>query len=197
MNEQEKLVEQLAGKIICYHGTTPANAKSILKEGFRAGSYFAYRVEDSLAYGGPYLFAVAFSADHSMWHGEENGFQFHLREAMGPEEILWHTPIVLTLLAVERERCAEIAHKHWHQHQPYDEQFSSDQISATVLTAGTIRDEILALPPGVGALEEHDEMVRAEAVKPYITFLEHHETCPSGRHEGFDSCNCGLRALLQ
>ena len=103
MTTISNLTERLAGKIICYHGTTPENAKSILWDGFKKGSYFAFRVEDSLIFGGPYLFAVAFSADPAMWHGEENGFQFHLREAIGVEEILWHTPAILELIKQKAE----------------------------------------------------------------------------------------------
>lgn len=142
------LRERLAGKIVCYHGTSQENVESILREGFREGSYFAYRVADSLAYGGPYLFAVAFSVDPAMWHGEENGFQFHLREAMGPEEILWHTPIVLTLLAAERERCAESL-----KLVPYLADTDEHQKEGHRLIEACQRT-IRALPPGPDALKE-------------------------------------------
>ena len=178
--ESIELVERLAGKIICYHGTTPENAESILKEGFRAGSYFAYRVEDSLAYGGPYLFAVAFSADPAMWHGEENGFQFHLREAMGPEEILWHTPIVLTLLAAERERCAEIAcgycrngnkpycHSQAEERQGWFHKLTPGGDEMPPIEVACKANAIRALPSGPDALKEHDERVKAEAVLGFL-----------------------------
>ena len=98
MNPNITPEEMAAGRVVCYHGTSKENAESILREGFMAGSYFAYRVEDSLKFGGLYLFAVGFSADPALWHGEPNGFQFHLRQAIGPEEILWHTSIVQELI---------------------------------------------------------------------------------------------------
>lgn len=45
---------------IVYHGTNEANAKKILKHGFKIGTYFATHLEDSLGFGGNYVFEVAF-----------------------------------------------------------------------------------------------------------------------------------------
>ena len=49
---------------IIYHGTrNKANAKSIVKNGFRPSTYFAIHQEDALGYGGNYLFEVAYESD--------------------------------------------------------------------------------------------------------------------------------------
>jgi hypothetical protein len=48
---------------ICYHGTNEENAASILKTGFRYGSWFAASLQDALAFGGPHVFLVAFDFD--------------------------------------------------------------------------------------------------------------------------------------
>ena len=45
-------------KKIWYHGTTKVNAKKILKEGFKKGTYFADHLEDALYYGGNNVFEV-------------------------------------------------------------------------------------------------------------------------------------------
>jgi hypothetical protein len=45
---------------ICYHGTTEANAKAILSEGFRDGTWFAANLQDALGYGGLHVFEVVF-----------------------------------------------------------------------------------------------------------------------------------------
>lgn len=55
---------------IFYHGTTEENAQSILKEGFRIGTWFAAHLEDALAFGGPYVFRVRIDYETSTW-------QFH------------------------------------------------------------------------------------------------------------------------
>ena len=46
--------------LYCYHGTNEENSKSILKDGFREGTYFAYHLEDALTFGGQYVFLVEF-----------------------------------------------------------------------------------------------------------------------------------------
>jgi len=43
---------------IVYHGTNVVNARKILREGFKEGTYFAIHMEDALGYGGAYLFEV-------------------------------------------------------------------------------------------------------------------------------------------
>jgi hypothetical protein len=48
------------GKLqIVYHGTTEANAKKILKHGFKPDTFFATHLEHALGYGGNYIFEVA------------------------------------------------------------------------------------------------------------------------------------------
>jgi hypothetical protein len=46
---------------VWYHGTTKENAENILKEGFRAGTYFGQHMEDALHFGGDIVFEVWFS----------------------------------------------------------------------------------------------------------------------------------------
>ena len=46
-------------KKIYFHGTNRKNAKSILKNGFRKGTFFADHLEDALCYGGRNIFEVA------------------------------------------------------------------------------------------------------------------------------------------
>jgi hypothetical protein len=49
--------------IICYHGAgTAARATRIMEQGFLAGSHFARHLEDALAFGGRFVFEVAFDA---------------------------------------------------------------------------------------------------------------------------------------
>lgn len=44
---------------IVFHGTNKEDADSILKGGFRANTYFAQNLADSLEFGGEYIFYVA------------------------------------------------------------------------------------------------------------------------------------------
>lgn len=75
--------------MIAYHGTpTKKNAESIKQRGFKIGSYFAYRIEDALAFGGRHLFKVLFSDDPSNWRGEPDGWQFWTRETIPPTAIV-------------------------------------------------------------------------------------------------------------
>jgi hypothetical protein len=46
-----------------YHGTTEENAASILREGFREHTTFGRHLEDSLNFGGDFIFIVYFTAD--------------------------------------------------------------------------------------------------------------------------------------
>jgi hypothetical protein len=71
---------------VAYHGTATIEARdSILKEGFRKGTYFAYRIKDAQTFGGKYIFEVEFSIDG--FQGDENDWQFHLRDPLPPEAI--------------------------------------------------------------------------------------------------------------
>ena len=46
-----------------YHGTTKEASEIILKEGFRAGTYFSKEMASSLVMGGDYVFWVWFNED--------------------------------------------------------------------------------------------------------------------------------------
>ncbi len=77
---------------IAYHGTDPDSAKQILESGaFRTGTYFAFRIEDAIKFGGPCVFAVKFSEDPKHWKGESDGWQFHLRNPYSTDNILEKT----------------------------------------------------------------------------------------------------------
>lgn len=52
---------------ICYHGTDPAAASLILKEGFKDGTWFAANLQDALGFGGLCVFEVAFDKDSPDW----------------------------------------------------------------------------------------------------------------------------------
>lgn len=65
--------------MIAFHGTNKEAAEKIRMGGFRAGSWFARKLEWAVKFGGLYVFAVEFSDDPQMWHGElwEDDWQFH------------------------------------------------------------------------------------------------------------------------
>lgn len=73
--------------VIAYHGTVARRLASILREGFRVKTYFAYRKQDAIARGGPYVFTVRLSGDPNKWQGEPDGWQFHLRNPLSPNVI--------------------------------------------------------------------------------------------------------------
>lgn len=78
-------------KVIAFHGTSEENAASIKREGFKYGSYFAFRIEDALAFGGNHVFAVEFSDNPSKWHGAldgPDGWQFWTQEHIPPSAII-------------------------------------------------------------------------------------------------------------
>ncbi len=89
--------------MIAYHGTTRKNAVSIVKEGFRSGTYFAYNVRDAQFFGGPWIFAARFDDDG--FRGSYNDkWQFHLQNSLPPGAILWvkHLPWVTYMV-----RCSD------------------------------------------------------------------------------------------
>jgi len=69
---------------IVFHGTKRLQAKSILKEGFRAGTYFATHLEDPLAFGGNYVFEVAYPSEKIA----EGAWQFVINQRLSPENIV-------------------------------------------------------------------------------------------------------------
>lgn len=76
--------------MIAYHGTCAENVQSILDKGFHPESWFAREKMAAVIYGGPFVFAVDFSDDPSMWHGEPwpDNWQFHINGWHGPEHII-------------------------------------------------------------------------------------------------------------
>jgi len=69
---------------IVYHGTNAANAKRILKNGFRAGTYFAWHMEDAIGYGGLWIFEVVLPTRLA----PKNNWQFTLDNQVPPEFII-------------------------------------------------------------------------------------------------------------
>ena len=64
--------------ILAYHGTTPENAASIRKEGFRKGTYFAYKRDDAAQFGEVIL---KVQLDPNGFEGPPD-FQFWLRDPL-------------------------------------------------------------------------------------------------------------------
>src|SRR3990167_6845113 len=54
-------------QIIAYHGTNKKGALSILKNGFAPYTHFAQHLEDSLEFGGSWVFAVYFKQIANNW----------------------------------------------------------------------------------------------------------------------------------
>jgi hypothetical protein len=81
--------------VIAYHGTNREAAASIHREGFRPETWFSWRLEDALGFGGPCIFMVEFSDDPKRWSGfpEEDDWQFHTSIPIEPEHILGYTII--------------------------------------------------------------------------------------------------------
>jgi len=73
-------------KILAYHGTNKKAADSILKNGFNKGSWFAYHLEDALAFGGNYVFVVWFDKKKFNNTGKKD-WQFWTQERISVESI--------------------------------------------------------------------------------------------------------------
>ena len=72
--------------VIAYHGTSLENVESILKEGFRVKTYFAWSFQDALAFGGPCVFSARFN--EAGFQGNDDGWQFHLRDPLSSDAIV-------------------------------------------------------------------------------------------------------------
>lgn len=73
-----------------YHGTRrPETLELIIQGGFIRGTYFAHDVQHAILHGGDYVFAVEFAEYPGCWKGEPDGWQFWIRDPIGPECILW------------------------------------------------------------------------------------------------------------
>ena len=77
--------------MVAYHGTRKKETQDMILElGFRRGTYFAFDIRDAIAYGGDFVFCVELDDDPEKWKGEPDGWQFHLRDPLGPEVIKWY-----------------------------------------------------------------------------------------------------------
>jgi hypothetical protein len=78
--------------VICYHGTTAANAKSILREGFKPGTWFARHLEDAIGFGGGHVFEVAFPKHtllaYDKRRGADDSWQFTEGRRISPKRIV-------------------------------------------------------------------------------------------------------------
>lgn len=75
--------------VVAFHGTHESQTVArILLKGFKSGTYFAYKIEDAIRFGGPYIFVVKFSSEQGRWQGESDGWQFHLRDPLPAENIV-------------------------------------------------------------------------------------------------------------
>jgi hypothetical protein len=70
---------------IWFHGTNKTASEQILKDGFKAGTWLARHLEDSLAFGGPYIFEVAVN---ETLIGADVTWQMHTLEVIPPEAIV-------------------------------------------------------------------------------------------------------------
>lgn len=72
-----------------YHGTTKENYDIIQQDGFKVGSYFAWNLADSLEFGGPWVFQVAFEEERFNNMDDPNSnWQFHTREIIPSDRIV-------------------------------------------------------------------------------------------------------------
>lgn len=70
-----------------YHGTGRDNALSIMKTGFRKGTFFTPYLDSALVFGGEYVFAVWLENERIEDFGEDN-WQFTIPEDWGPDRIV-------------------------------------------------------------------------------------------------------------
>jgi len=75
---------------ILYHGTnTKEKVDSVLQTGFKAGTYFAKDLADSLAYGGHWVFSVCFPNDKvDEWYKNSRTWQLITRAVIPPDKIV-------------------------------------------------------------------------------------------------------------
>lgn len=77
---------------VWFHGTTKENAKVILADGFKVGTFFGQHLEDALHMGGDYIFEVWFDEKPTDY------WEYVARERIPPERIRYLYSIVPTLL---------------------------------------------------------------------------------------------------
>jgi len=86
--------------IICWHGTTEANANRILRRGFKEGTFFAMHVEDAFTFGGNHVFGVAFPHDELAGPTRSEIWQFVANDHIPPHQIV-------SLEVIERSKLYE------------------------------------------------------------------------------------------
>ena len=93
--------------IICWHGTKDARtAAKIEAEGFQPGTYFARHLEDALAFGCNYVFAVRFEDDEALAHLP---WQFHIQNRIPPARI-WTLKCYAVQTLIDNPKVVEDAH---------------------------------------------------------------------------------------
>ena len=71
----------------CWHGTNQQNAEKILKEGFKAWTYFACHFEDAIEFGSDFVFLGEFASDE-FDGGGPNEWQFRFATIVQPKKII-------------------------------------------------------------------------------------------------------------
>jgi len=112
-------------KYISYHGTSRRNALSIIKTGFRKGTFFAKHLEDAIEFArgsNPiieikeiYVFGVQFdSSTHHIpdfWDNPER-WQFRSQDIISPAMIARYFSVAVTRLYANKKLCGEISRSH-------------------------------------------------------------------------------------
>jgi len=78
-----EFLERIMPECICFHGTNEASANNILREGFRAGTWFARHLEDAIWYGGLHIFEVVFKTE-----GLPANWQVHYLKEVSVDKIV-------------------------------------------------------------------------------------------------------------
>jgi hypothetical protein len=75
---------------IAFHGTTAAIAAEISVSGFRPETWFAYHLENALAFGGDHVFEVAFEGlgEQADPRHPDHRWQWFVEEPVGPQNIV-------------------------------------------------------------------------------------------------------------
>ena len=84
---------------IMFHGTTAENAAKILKDGFAIGTFFARHLENSLHFGGDYIFEVYFAESPTEY------WEYVTDSIIPPSNIRTHYKLRINLLW-DNEECS-------------------------------------------------------------------------------------------
>ena len=101
MLDTGKSLKPLKPMQIVYHGTDEATAKKILKTGFKPGTFFALHLEDSIGFGGTYIFEVAVESHRIPHTGNfDRDWEFRNSDTVPPSQIveLKHYPKAKSLM---------------------------------------------------------------------------------------------------